>query len=410
MNDTNRDPPLRICKLSYYFPPEYSGSAKQALNVAKYLRQQGVESIFVAARLRDVPKADRIEGFPVYRLPVSQSAALAIPSFWLRLTLFLIRNRKAYDLIHAHGTIQHSIAGLVGRLLGKPTLLKIAMANSDIAFESQGRLWGRLQKLFVSYFDRYIATSEQIVDELLQANISANGRILRIPNGVDVNSFSQLQDAASRRQLREELGLSQVPVLLYVGIISARKNVELIVKAWRRARDAGSVGQLVCVGPIPNKETADWSYYTNLLSYVADHDLEDTVAFVGYQQDPATYYRAAEAFLFPSFAEGMPNAVLEALASGLPCLVGKFSGAREMIQDGREGWIVSSENVGAYAERIIQLLRDAGLRSRMSAAARERAVRDFSLETTAASLKETYLGLLESTRSTTSSRHPQKGQ
>lgn len=381
---------VKVCMISYFFPPEFSGSAKQAISVAKWLRREAVEPFFVSARLGSYPRRGEVDGLSVFRLPVLNNSALRIPSFWVSLSFFLISNRNRIDVIHAHGTIQHSIAGIVGRVLGKPTILKIAMARSDIAFDRQGRIWGRIQKFLVSKFDFYVATSSEIEAELKNSGVATEAQIVRIPNGVDMERFSRPEGKTELRELRSSLGLRNDVIVLFVGVICARKNVDTIVKAWKSARDQGASGQLVCVGPIPADGDSEWTYFRSILTYIEDHDLGDSVLFTGYKEDPASYYKAATLFAFPSKAEGMPNAVLEAMASGLPCLLGNFSGAADMIRNGQEGWVIKNDEVSEYARRIAALATDESLLLSMSSSVVRRAQELFSLESVARRIRSLY--------------------
>jgi len=384
------EPTIVACMISYYFPPDFSGSAKQAISVANRLRKLGVESHFVSAHLGGGKKKDEVRGLSVARLPIIRRNALKIPSFWVSLASYLVINRKQFDVIHAHGTIQHSIAGFVGRMLGKPTFLKIAMAQSDIAFTRQGRIWGRIQKFLVSRFDYYIATSAEIEAELRETGVADNGRIIRIPNGVDVERFSRPSEQSKLRQPLSRLGTKGEFSVLFVGIISARKCVDTVVKAFKTMRDEGIAGRLVCVGPVPERGDPEWEYYCSITRYISENGLRGSVEFTGYVEDPSDYYKAASIFVFPSRAEGMPNAVLEAIASGLPCVVANFSGAGDMIRDGQEGWVVQESDVDEYARRMIQLAADQKQLEKMSEVARRRALDVFSLDSVAAKLKAAY--------------------
>jgi len=378
------------CMISYYFPPDFSGSAKQAISVANRLRHLDDESRFVSAHLGGGKKNDQVCGLNVTRLPIIRRNDLKIPSFWVSLAVFLVINRKQFDIIHAHGTIQHSIAGFVGRMIGKPTFLKIAMAQSDIAFTRQGRIWGRIQKFLVSRFDYYIATSVEIEAELKKSGVADNDQIIRIPNGVDTERFSRPIEPSILGKFQSRPGTKGEFSVLFVGIISARKSVDTVVKAFKRMRDEGIAGRLICVGPIPDQGDAEWEYYCAITEYISENGLHDWVEFTGYVEDPSDYYKAASIFVFPSKAEGMPNAVLEAIASGLPCIVANFSGAADMIRDGQEGWVIKASDVDEYTRRMIQLGADRKQLETMSEAARRRARDVFSLDSVAAKLKVAY--------------------
>lgn len=387
--------PVRVCMLSFYYAPHYSGSAIQARNLSLHLRTRGVEPFVVSANLTGSAEHELVDGIPVYRLPVLQDATWQVPSFMLSLAWFLIRRRHSYDVIHSHGTLQHTIASLVARLLGKGTILKVAMARSDIDFNRQGRLWGRANRYLVSRFDRYIATSRIIQDEFRQHSF-ADGRVHLMPNGVDTDTYRPCATQAEKSQLRASLGLPDKPTVCFVGIIIARKNVDLALRAWREVRREQIDAQLVLVGPLPERsDAAAWRYYQELLDYVEREGLKDSVIFTGFQPAVASYLRASDIFLFPSKQEGMPNALLEAMASGLPSVASQISGTEDLIEQGSNGYMFPLQDEPAYARALIELLREPDLTHRIGEQARRFVESSYSLHALSASYEQIYRDLID---------------
>lgn len=385
---------IRVAMLSYYFRPSYSGSAVQALNLARRLAGMGVSSRFLSANLTNSAPHESVEGMPLARLNVGSNRHLQIPTFWLRLAWTLIRDRSSIDIIHAHGTLQHTIASIVGRILGKPTILKIAMAQSDLAFERQGRLAGRINRYFVRRFDRFIATSTEVYDECIACGLDAK-RIHAIPNGVDTEYFSPAGSPIEKKQLRERLRLPDRPTVCYVGVLDGRKNVDGVLRIWEEARQRLTSGQLVFVGPRPREGgEAESRFHDKLLQFIRDHRLESDVVFAGPQSDVASYLRCADVFLFPSRREGMPNALLEAMASGLACVASRVAGASDLLQHGQTGYLFDVDDERGMSDAISSLLADPMAARSLGASARETAVRHFSLELTAQRYAELYRDLL----------------
>ena len=384
--------PPRICMVSFYFHPEYSGSSIQALNLSTALRQHGCESFIVSANLSGSPEHELFQGIPVHRRPVLRARDAQIPSFWLSLAWFLVRRRHEYDLIHAHGTLQHTIAGLIGRLVGKPSILKVAMADSDLAFERQGRLWGTINSLLVARFSQFIATTEAIQHEFERRQLDT-GRVSLIPNGVDTSRYAPVSPA-ERALLRRKLGLPAGPLVTFVGIVTRRKNLDGIARIWRRLADRGLGGHLAIVGPVPGGETDP--FYRELLDFIRREGLESSVSFVGHKPDPLSYLQASDAFLFPSRQEGMPNAVLEAMACGLPCLVSSGAGTDRIITEGVNGFLRDLDDEDGFADALERLFVQSDLRERIGAAARRTIVELYSLKAIAARYMSLYQDLLGS--------------
>lgn len=387
--------PVRVCMLSYYYAPHYSGSAIQARNLSLHLQTRGVKLFVVSANLTGSPKSEIVDGIQVLRLPTLKYPPLQVPSFMLSLALLLFCRRDQYDVIHAHGTLQHTVASLVARLLGKRTLLKVAMAGSDIDFERQGRLWGRANRYLVSRFDGFIATSRVIQDEFRRHEF-ANGRVHLMPNGVDTDTYRPCATRREKSELRASLGLPDKPTVCFVGIINGRKNVDLALRAWKEVRRQKIDAQLILVGPLPERGDAGARrYYEDLLRYVADEGLQDFVIFTGFQPAVASYLRASDIFLFPSKQEGMPNALLEAMASALPSVASKISGTEDLIEQGSNGYMFPLEDEAAYAHALIELLRSPELTQRVGEQARSFVERSYSLRALSAHYEQLYRDLID---------------
>lgn len=398
--DLNGGKSLRACMVSFYYAPEYSGSAIQAGNLCRYLNRMGVETIVVTAMLSSRLPREEMDGIKVFRLKVLKSKDFQIPSFWLALCWFLFRKRKDFDVIHAHGTLQHGPVGIIGRLLGKPTFLKVAMANSDIAFHRHGRIWGRVNKFFFLRFDRYIATSEQIRQEYLSKGLPPEV-IVRIPNGVDTDRFRPCGSSQEKEDLKKGFGFPAGPLIMFCGVIIPRKNVELIVRVFCHIHSEHPTAHLALVGPWPvEDETNPGGYMGNLRRLLREAGLQDHVTFTGYRECVDLYLRAADVFFFPSKQEGMPNVLLEAMSCGLPCIVSRISGTEDLIDDGVNGMSLDPESVEEFAGALSAILGNPGLRHQLGNNARTSIMEQFALSRTARRITSLYLLSLSGKRPT----------
>jgi glycosyltransferase involved in cell wall biosynthesis len=377
--------------LSFYFHPNYSGSAIQAVNLSRHLIGLGVQPIIVSANLSDSPPRDTVEGVSLHRLTTLRPRDLQVPSFSASLLRFLAAHRHEYDIIHAHGVLPHVAASIAGRWLGKPTVLKVAMAESDLAFHRQGRIRGRVNRALVSRFDRFIATTPAIVDEFAERGIEAS-RVQLVPNGVDTDVFTPLP-LEGRSALRRSLGLSDAPLITYVGIINSRKNIDGILRIWQKVCATQPSAHLALVGPKP--ADAD-SFLAELLAFVNGAGLSGRVTFTGFKDPVVPYLRAADAFLFPSRREGMANSVLEAMSCGVPCLVSRSAGVASVVRHGHNGYAFEVDDEAGFASALAMLLSDTSLRARLGAAARQTVMTGFSLEATARRYRDLYIDLLNS--------------
>lgn len=379
---------LRPCMISFYFHPNYSGSAIQALNLSRQLVDFGVRPMIVSANLSDSPAQDSVDGIPLYRLPTARQRDLQVPTFSAALLRFLVEHRHEYDVIHAHGVLQHVVASLAGRWLGKPTILKVAMADSCLAFHRHGRLRGRVNRALVRRFDTYIATTTAIVDEISERGLDSS-RVRLIPNGVDTQIFTPLPLDA-RRALRRSLGLPDAPLVTYVGILDSRKNVDGILRIWQTVCAQHPTAHLALVGPRPPDSDP---FFAQLISFVNSAGLGERVTFTGFKNPVVPYVQAADAFLFPSRREGMANSVLEAMSCGVPALVSDAAGVASVIRDGDNGYARNVDDEHGFAAALLELLNDTRRGEELGAAARHTIVAGYSLSATASRYRDLYAEL-----------------
>jgi glycosyltransferase involved in cell wall biosynthesis len=228
---------------------------------------------------------------------------------------------------------------------------------------------------------RLIAVSPAMSRELLRIGIRAD-RVEVIPNGVAPLPSTSEDDRSVLTHLYA--GEGRNGVVLFVGRLTKVKRVALLLHAWA-ATPSRAHAVLLIVGDGPLRH--------NLEATAETLGLRDSVRFVGMQAEVLPFYQAADVFVLPSASEGMSNALLEAMAAGLPVVVSDIPANREVVQDGRNGFLVHWTD-SAHCARILQtILEDPELRRRVGGAARERATR-FSIGAVADRYCQLYRGML----------------
>lgn len=211
---------------------------------------------------------------------------------------------------------------------------------------------------------RVIAISSRINQELVSICGTPPENISLVPNGVNIQRFLNIPRAKARAEIQREFGLSRHHfIFLFVGNFFKRKGVQFILSAFARFRDVS--GRLMIVGN-PRGQN-QWA------KGMADElGIRERVIFAGEQKDVETFYAASDAFVFPSFYEASSLVLLEALASGLPVIASRTGGAEDLIQNGENGFLLSSvENIDELAHKMKILLRNRTLGKRMSEKARK---------------------------------------
>ena len=359
-----------------YFP-HVGGAERQLAAVAPLLEERGVKVHVITQRNSpDLKPFEVIDGVPVHRLPMVGPKAAASLIFTL-IALPLLRRLHPH-LIHAHGLFSPATTAIAAkRLFGIPIVAKVMRGGSlgDLTHLRRETLGNQRIASIGRWMDTFITISHEIDEELAEIGVQPERRQF-IPNGVDVAHFSPLP-ADQKRVLRASLKLPDVPITIFTGRLDPEKRVDQLISIWSAVREAHPQALLLLLGT-GSEETK--------LKQSAGAGIQ----FLGRVEDVTPYLQAADLFVLPSATEGLSNALLEALATGLPAVATEIGGASDVIEHGRNGWLVAPDDVPALQEGILTLLADAERRNCMGHKGRERVVERYALPTTANHLRELY--------------------
>ncbi len=281
----------------------------------------------------------------------------------LRLRRFLSEHR--FDVVHFHTSRAHSMAPFAAGLAGT----RVVTRRMDYV---PSRLSASC--LYNRSVEAVAAISEEVANALRAGGVSSK-LITIIPSGVDCRRFAP-PTPEQRTAAREALGLAadQVAVAA-VGGLELRKGHRYLLEAIAQLR-----------GPRPNIRcfiAGDGSQRDALAEQARRMGLENSLRMLGGIGDPRTLFWAIDIYVQPSVKEGLGVALLEAMACGLPPVASRAGGMVEVIEDRRSGLLVEAADSSALAQAISELIDSPAARSSIGAAARERVVRNFSMETMA---------------------------
>ena len=368
-------------------PASLGGAERQCWLLAEWLLGAGVP-IAVLTRAQsgggNMPPAP----FPVYRLPVGGRGAVAGLAFALAGACWLAVRGQRFGVLHAHQALSPALAAVLAKRL-RPAfrvVVKVACSGEWSDFRlAQDRPLFRRRLALLRGVDRFVVLNRESIAEL-QALGLGPVPVSLLPNGVDRRRFRPAEPA-ERAILRARLGLpADEPIALFVGRLERRKGLDILLSAWGDLVRGSGAPLLLVVGP---GETAPWAREAQ------EHGVAARVTFLGGRADVADLYRAADLLVFPSRAEGCPNSVLEAMASGLPVVATDVSGNREAVgADGKAGWLVPAQNPAALAEAVATMVASPVLRREVAAAARVRILEQFDIARVGAQYLSLYQELL----------------
>jgi len=365
-----------------HFTPVVGGMETLALQLGRGLVQRGYPITVVTQRPPGTAVCEDISGIQVHRVLSGRGRGIVYALTYLASLLrALVRLHRQYRVLHANHLYLEALgAALVGSVAKVPALAVNACGGvfGDFARLRKTRMILALPLL--RRLDCVVALSREIRDELT-AHGFAPGQIVQIPMGVDVERFVPAVEPGAAR---DQAGLGPETVLC-LGRLDPQKGLEDALVAWAHVTVQKPAAQLVLVGDGPSRYALE--------AQARALGLEGRVRFLGLRRDPEILLQGSQVFLFPSRSEGMPNALLEAMATGLPCVASRIGGNSDLVEHGVSGMLIPPGDVRALAEAVITLLDDPSLRNRLGTLARRVAVEQYSMDRIVRQYAELYADL-----------------
>ena len=332
------------------------------LPLMRAAQARGHEMVGVSAEgpLLDEVRAEnlRVEALPLAR---SLSPRAQWTALWAMVRLL---RREKPDLVHAHMPISGFIARLAARIAGVP---RVAYTCHGFLFNQPGPWPRRALGLAMEWLggrltDVTLTVSTEEARDARRLWI-ARGAVA-VGNGRDPARFRP--DPAARARVRVELGVAaDAVVVVIVSRLVRHKGYPELLAAFRDVPGA----ELWIVG-----ERLVSDHGADMEAVFASVGVGERVRRLGYRRDVADVLAAADVFTLPSHFEGLPMSVIEAMLTGLPVVATDIRGPREQVVPGETGVLVPAGSVGPLAVALGRLVADAGLRTRMGAAGRARAL------------------------------------
>lgn len=335
--------PVRVLDLRDTY--EIGGPGKTILETFRYIDRQLFElhlAVFVAdGESGDTPftrEAHRY-GMPVHHI---RGAGRYDPRM-IRHTARLCRDLGIH-IVHAHEVKSDVIAILAGILHSVPS---VTTMHGWIGNSRRQRGLVALDKLVARRFDRVIAVSSRIRQQLMASGVPA-AKVRLVHNAIVLERYQR----TGRRGLVAALTGREIagPVLVSIGRLSQEKgHSDLLLAVDRLARDGHRVSVVLA---------GEGQERPRLAHMIHERGLGEQAFLVGHVESPGALLEEADLMVLPSHTEGLPNAALEALAMGVPVLATDVGGTPEVITDRHNGRLVAAHAPDALANAIVEFLDD----------------------------------------------------
>lgn len=354
-------------------PKTVHSKYQSTLAVFQQSQKQGWRNYLVCYRMPDDPELlepFRKAGCEVFIQPPS-SRNFDLVSVWL--TYKLMRRLKC-DIFHCDN--DHT-SPMIGAALARVPV-RIWSALSMSSYYEKGIAPKGLHRFMPSTrvtclcAHRIMAISEKVRLELIESGCSGK-HIDTIYTPVDYMRYS----TAAKGKIRDELGLNPSHILIATaGHAVPVKGWDIAIRAFAKVHNVIQNARLVFIGSTTSsKESKTFRQLTDLTKH---YKLSKYIHFLGHRNDIPEILKSSDIFILPSRSEGMPGALIEAMAVGLPCVAARAGGIPEVINHGENGLLFERESVEELAGHLVRLIGDQSLRTKLASQASSRA-RAFSI-------------------------------
>jgi glycosyltransferase involved in cell wall biosynthesis len=320
---------------------------------------------------------------PVHFLPLTKTYGLE--SIRVARRLRGIIQTEQVSIVQTFFETSDLWGGLIAKLSGCPILVS---SRRDMGFlrTAKHRL---AYRLLSPLFDQVHTVSEAVREFTIREDRIHPDKVITVPNGVDMHKIPALRQTA---RLRARYGLEDAShVIADVGSVKPVKGYEVMARAAAVVCQKHPEAVFVVIGSTPDK-----SYLMQLKSLISALGLTRNFRFIGHSDDVFPLLQMSDIFCHLSVTDGLSNALLEAMATGLPSVISRVGGNPEVVEEGLSGFVVAPGDHELAAERILTLISNPYMASVMGDRGRQIIERSFTAEAMVRKLVDLYEGLLES--------------
>ncbi len=406
---------LKVCIVSYYFYPVYSGPALRFYNYIPYFQEKGVNICIITANNlksgrkileKTTYKVKKLgENLSYYKLREADVYQINLPqvSHARRLWLFfklqrkiILKDKRLENIVINY--LSSSLPGVWHNLqIKRPSVFTYTLLGGNLSLNPLKRFIQKKLTWSAPFWPHdVVVVSSSVMKSFLENTLGLKQEIRVIPNGVDVKRFHPPTQEEKNTLKKKLLGFgNDHKIVLTISSVVPRKGIDIILEAWRMLEVKFPKSHLVIVGQrFDLTDKKYFSYHKMIEGIMRSLRHPANVHFVGLQSNPEEWLKAADIFVFASKREGMPNVLLEALATGLPTVTVKFIGFPEEIGQDGEHLILSDRNPEALYKNVDIVLSNLNLSKKIGLNAYKRTKEIFSIERSVAKYIELYEHLL----------------
>ena len=338
----------------------WGGQEIRILSESRGFLDRGHRVTLLAPPEAPIVEAARRMAIPVVTLRLREKR---LPDL-LALRRWLAAHRNGIDVLNTHSSTDSWLGAIAcATFAGAPPIVRTRHVSTTVHDRASTRWLYRRG-------NAHIVTTGEAVRRQLEGAIGVPpSRMTSVPTGIDLRRYVPGDATAARASL----GLRERPTLGVIATLRSWKGHRVLFDALVASRPAWRDWQVLVVGGGPDREVLE--------AYSRAAGLADLVRFTGHQEDIVPWIQSLDLFVLPSHGdEGVPQAILQAMACAVPVVSTTVGAITEAVEDGVTGLIAQPQSPESLSEQLARLRDDSALRLRFAAAAREKALREFGIE------------------------------
>lgn len=376
---------MHICLVTSKRPFEvlYGGEQRFTISFSHWLKCKGQKVTIVGRKLFGIEVAqlnkitdNNFQSTPnstqpprVLHLPYPIAVlGMLCVSFLLLMKIIDVNHKKRISVIHA----QDSYAGLAGLIASRLLKVPFVIHSHGLRLNTMSKTLKGLWKRLLFYENILEIFSTKNADAIITVNRAGKRHFVKngvkrekihvIPVGIDVSNFELRNN--ERKTIRKELGIQSNVALGFIGRLSPEKNLINLLAAFYETLKQKADIKLILVGAGPMNGM--------LKKLVYARGITDRIIFTGIRYDVNKLLTAFDIFILPSYSEGCPTALLEAMAATKAIIASDIPSIREIVRHNEEAILVGPSNIEALKRAILLLYNNPDLRTKLGRRARER--------------------------------------
>lgn len=357
---------------------DMGGAERQFVELAKNIDKNKFEVVIVVLSKNRVDLLKELTELNIDVILIDQWGKICISAFF---GLFKLLKIEKPDILHTYLFTASLYGRIVAKLIGIPIVI-VSERSTDI-WKKSSYVW--MDRLLAKVTDKILVNAETIKESLVKRERIPDKKIQIIYNGLDLNKFDLAR--SERNQIRKNLGvLNGNLVIGILGRLSREKDHSTFLNAAKKIISTVPHVNFLIVG--------DGNLREKLEGISVTLGLNKKVIFAGKINNVSNILQAMDVLVSTSIYEGCSNAILEAMAAGLPVVATKVGGNTEIVRDGITGILIPSQDPDELARAVLSLLNNSELMKSMGNKGRERIETDFLLSNMVKNTEEVYETLI----------------